>query len=518
MSAWTNAYCPCSGDRGSTSRRRRSARTRRSSRFVASAASRPATAATAPIVNDWPSVAASWTRPRSAVSSPSSRAAISACSVSGTASSPSSPDRLVPGAARPARAAGRRRRASGWSRPRTAGSPRRARRSSARRPRAGPTTSPPRSSRIDGVVERLQVEGEERPLAGAPARALLEQLGPGERDDQDRDVAGPLEHVLDEVEGPRVRPVEVLEQHHDDALRRDPLEERAPGGEQLGRPAGRGVARPQQREQRGLDPPPLLLVGHVLRDASRAMRVRVVDRIVGLEQARARADHLAQRPERDRPRRTTAIGPRATRSARRRRRGTSGTPRPAGSCRCRAWPVTETSRTRRSRDVAWNRSLSRRSSVSRPTNGASSRSSRPRPRRSATTRRARHAGTGAALPLSSCSPASSYAMASLVARWVRLAHEHRARRARPTGGATAVFGRSPATMPWPRGAERDRGLAGEHAARGPGSRGRAPARRRRARGAARTARSASSSWAVGAPHTAMTASPMNFSTRAAVAA
>ena len=30
--------------------------------------------------------------------------------------------------------------------------------------------------------------------------------------------------------------------------------------------------------------------------------------------------------------------------------------------------------------------------------------------------------------------------------------------------------------------------------------------------AARTARSASSSWAIGAPHIAMTASPMNFST------
>ncbi len=36
--------------------------------------------------------------------------------------------------------------------------------------------------------------------------------------------------------------------------------------------------------------------------------------------------------------------------------------------------------------------------------------------------------------------------------------------------------------------------------------------------AARTARSASSSWATGTPHTAMTASPMNFSTRPAVAA
>ncbi len=72
-----------------------------------------------------------------------------------------------------------------------------------------------------------------------------------------------------------------------------------------------------------------------------------------------------------------------------------------------AWPVIETSRTRRSRDVAWNRSFIRRSSASRPTNGASSRSSRPRPRRWATILRARHAATGATLPLSSWSPACS---------------------------------------------------------------------------------------------------------------
>ena len=37
-----------------------------------------------------------------------------------------------------------------------------------------------------------------------------------------------------------------------------------------------------------------------------------------------------------------------------------------------AIPVTDTSRVRPSRDVAWNRSLSRRSSASRPMNGASS--------------------------------------------------------------------------------------------------------------------------------------------------
>ena len=44
-----------------------------------------------------------------------------------------------------------------------------------------------------------------------------------------------------------------------------------------------------------------------------------------------------------------------------------------------AGPMTETRRARRSRLVAWNRSLSRRSSSSRPTNGASSVSARFRP-------------------------------------------------------------------------------------------------------------------------------------------
>ena len=67
-----------------------------------------------------------------------------------------------------------------------------------------------------------------------------------------------------------------------------------------------------------------------------------------------------------------------------------------------AGPMTETSRARCSRSVAWNRSLSSRSSAARPTNGASSVSLRFRPRCPATTRAARHAGTGAALPLSTC--------------------------------------------------------------------------------------------------------------------
>ena len=126
-----------------------------------------------------------------------------------------------------------------------------------------------------------------------------------------------------------------------------------------------------------------------------------------------------------------------------------------------AGPTTETRRARRSRLVAWNRSLSSLSSSSRPTNGASRASERPLPPRSATTRRARQAGTVDAFPLSACSPAGSKAIATDAARCV----------ASPTStvpGAAAdcsleaVLTRSPATMPWPDGTQGHRRLAGQH--------------------------------------------------------
>ena len=95
-------------------------------------------------------------------------------------------------------------------------------------------------------------------------------------------------------------------------------------------------------------------------------------------------------------------------------------PMPAG-------PITLTRRARWSRPVAWNRSLSWRSSSSRPTNGASSVSARLRPPTSATTRIARQASTGAALPLSCCSPAFSKAIALLRSALGRLPDEDGAR-------------------------------------------------------------------------------------------
>ena len=72
---------------------------------------------------------------------------------------------------------------------------------------------------------------------------------------------------------------------------------------------------------------------------------------------------------------------------------------------------------------------------------------------------------------------------------------------------------SPATMPWPSAPTVTAASPVSTAARAwsgtsPSAMELTPATIARAE---RTARSASSSWAVGAPHTAITASPMNFS-------
>ena len=130
-----------------------------------------------------------------------------------------------------------------------------------------------------------------------------------------------------------------------------------------------------------------------------------------------------------------------------------------------AGPMTETRRARRSRLVAWNRSLSRRSSSSRPTNGASSASARFRPPRSATTRSARQAGTGAAFPLSDLLSGRLERDRGRRGPLRRLADEHGAR-----GGDRLETGRRVDEIaghhPLVRGPEGDRGLAGQDS--GPG--------------------------------------------------
>ena len=101
-----------------------------------------------------------------------------------------------------------------------------------------------------------------------------------------------------------------------------------------------------------------------------------------------------------------------------------------------AGPTIDTSRGRPSREVAWYRSLSIRSSSSRPTNGASSASLRFRPPTSATTRRATHAGTGATLPLSDLLACGLEGDRGGGGVHRRLAHEDGARARPPTGGVT----------------------------------------------------------------------------------
>ncbi len=178
-----------------------------------------------------------------------------------------------------------------------------------------------------------------------------------------------------------------------------------------------------------------------------------------------------------------------------------------------AMPATLT-RCARPPSVAWNRSFSRRSSRSLPTNGGSSPALRPTPRLAAETRTARQSATGSGLPLSVNVPAGSPTIAASVMRRVASSTSTVPGAAAPWM-RDAVLTRSPATMPWPTAPTVTAASPVATAARASSSR---PSRSPRARtastssSATRTARSASSSWATGAPHTAMTASPMNFST------
>ena len=306
---------------------------------------------------------------------------------------------------------------------------------------------------------------------------------------------------------PGVGEVEVLEDQHDGRRGGEALEERAPRGEELVRaprrhPRPRSVSRAASTQRRSSS-------SGMCSARSAAIFVRVVGSS-SPRQLGSTAHDLAKGPEAD----ALAVGadpavvPPDAGSTRpstylRNSQARRVLPMPAG-------PMTDTSRARPSRAVAWKRSLSNRSSSSRPTNGASSVSARFRPPRSATTRTARQAATGASLPLSVRSPAGSKTMALSAA----------SREASPTstvpGSAApwrrlAVFTMSPATRPWFVAPIITAASPVTTPARAwiPGPSWRTASTSSRA---ARTARSASSSWAVGAPHTAITASPMNFST------
>src|SRR5919205_3727444 len=65
----------------------------------------------------------------------------------------------------------------------------------------GQSGNEPRQQIAHGLrSQRLQVERSEAALAGSPRRPLFGELGTGERKDEERVVAGPLQQVLEEVE------------------------------------------------------------------------------------------------------------------------------------------------------------------------------------------------------------------------------------------------------------------------------------------------------------------------------
>ena len=76
-------------------------------------------------------------------------------------------------------------------------------------------------------------------LAAAPARPNLEQLGARDAQEQDRgDVARPVREMFDQIEERRLRPMDVVEDHHDRSLVRQVLEELPDGPERVLRRAG----------------------------------------------------------------------------------------------------------------------------------------------------------------------------------------------------------------------------------------------------------------------------------------
>ena len=178
-------------------------------------------------------------------------------------------------------------------------------------------------------------------------------------------------------------------------------------------------------------------------------------------------------------------------------------------------PVTETRWARRSSAEAWNRSLIWRSSRSRPTNGASSPSDLSAPRAPETTRTARHSRMRPVLALQLVRAGVLVDDRRLGRPPGRLADEHLARlgpRLDPRGGVDDVAGDHPLAL----GADRHRRLAGHHA--GPGAQvGDANLVAERGHRGDQVERGPHGPLGVvlgrvGVPQTAITASPMNFST------
>ena len=151
--------------------------------------------------------------------------------------------------------------------------------------------------------ERLQVEGGEVPLRGAPVGAMLPELRAREREDEDRRGSRPLEQILDEVEERCVGPLEVLEHHRDGQLLGHPLEELPPRREQVLPVPRLTLLEPEEMGQARFDPRALLGVGDDLLEGDVELPPGFGRRLV-LHDPGPHADLLGECPVRD----TLAVG------------------------------------------------------------------------------------------------------------------------------------------------------------------------------------------------------------------
>ena len=319
-------YWPRSGDRGSVSRLSTSRRTR--SRNAARAG--PALARTGQLtVKVWPSTDASWSSARSPASSASRRAGderVQGLRDSHVAQVAERPEPTVASSSRPSRSSFRTVSTAYRGMPS-------ARSRIARCPRGQARHEAGEELPHRWVGQRLEARATKlrRP---APTRAVLEELRPRQRHDVDGLPDGPLEQVVDEVQQPRVGPVQVLEDEDRRALLATRSKNVRHAAKSSSRPRAAASPIPSRLSRRGLDPAPLGLVGDVLRER-RGDPLAGRGRVVALGQPGTAAHHLAQRPEGDALAVGRASGPGASTPSRRRHRCTSGTPTRGGSCRSR---------------------------------------------------------------------------------------------------------------------------------------------------------------------------------------
>ena len=146
--------------------------------------------------------------------------------------------------------------------------------------------------------ERLEEDRGEVALSRAPGRAPVLEVGTREREHEERDVARPLDEVLDEVEQCAVGPVDVLEHEHRRACLGEPLEEHACRGEEVLLVAHGAFFETEEVREPRLCKTPFLWIRNVLLDRG-SQFLAGIRRLFVLDDPCATANHVGQRPKRD---------------------------------------------------------------------------------------------------------------------------------------------------------------------------------------------------------------------------